>query len=337
MDQHHVIELMHRMGLQRITPRPEWVVASCPFAPWKHSAGVDRRPSFGISVRPGSYYHCFSCHSKGPLGLLPTALIQLSGQDLPEVRSYIMAHDSVKPEDYRELEDLVTELPPLFPRKLYWSFPEVPGRVLRHVAKQWGMAEETVRDRGLRFDPSESRLLFPVRDIHGRLVGVRGRYVGAARNAPKQPYREYDKGEFRLNKGVTVPRKRKLPREGRGLKSYGVWYGMKPVDRPDKSVILVEGERDRVMMLQAHPFTYIWAAMGASISAAQIRSVAALTNRVVVYMDDDEAGRLAEARLLSSLKGFVPLCRVRDHCGCKDPAEAVQRGRLARVLKTIDK
>ena len=47
--------------------RKDWVVAGCPFAPFKHKNGVDRHPSFGISVKAPHRYRCFSCSESGPL------------------------------------------------------------------------------------------------------------------------------------------------------------------------------------------------------------------------------------------------------------------------------
>ena len=68
MKEDNIIKLLPLLGSTFKKVRSySWVVGSCPFAPWKHGGGVDRNPSFGISIGSVSSYHCWSCAEKGRL------------------------------------------------------------------------------------------------------------------------------------------------------------------------------------------------------------------------------------------------------------------------------
>lgn len=58
------------------------IIASCPFATWKHGGGTDRNPSFGVwPTRYGNWrYNCFTCQSKGDLRGLVWEYIAKSGR-----------------------------------------------------------------------------------------------------------------------------------------------------------------------------------------------------------------------------------------------------------------
>lgn len=49
-----------------------WVMTSCPFAPYTHPDGDDKKFSFGISTKNG--FNCFTCGIKGSIYTLPKAL-----------------------------------------------------------------------------------------------------------------------------------------------------------------------------------------------------------------------------------------------------------------------
>ena len=57
------------LGVKGVRSSDDWVNSSCPMASISHSKGVDKHPSFGISVNPQgeSVYQCFTCSEAAPL------------------------------------------------------------------------------------------------------------------------------------------------------------------------------------------------------------------------------------------------------------------------------
>ena len=45
--------VVERMGITSVKKNGDWVMLSCPLAPWTHAGGTDSRPSFGIKEDKG--------------------------------------------------------------------------------------------------------------------------------------------------------------------------------------------------------------------------------------------------------------------------------------------
>lgn len=291
------------------------MVCACPFAPWTHSKGTDSTPSFGVSVGRHSYYHCFACQRKGPLPMLVTSLCMLKGKDNVEAREFVMEHEDLSLEPFENLDPGPEPLSILAPGMISRFEPATEAL---EICKKRGITQQTIDTLELRWDTREKRLVFPIWNEKGYLVGFRGRAVGDE----KLRYREYSE----------------LQAKRQSLKAHGIWYGMDrvPEERYQK-VILVEGEMDAVSLLQALAQRKgVWAAMGAALSAAQIKTIQALKNPVLIFFDDDEAGHIAKQSLLKKLsKVKTGVFEITDYRGRKDPDEIVKAGQLRKALESI--
>jgi hypothetical protein len=95
MNFEHVKQFLLLIGATniRIDAAGEWVRCSCPLAPWLHSGGRDRNPSFGVVVPKEigntPSFHCFSCSSSGKLPKLLHNLTILSGDRLLVASNYL--------------------------------------------------------------------------------------------------------------------------------------------------------------------------------------------------------------------------------------------------------
>lgn len=304
MERENIKELLRMMGIDKIVDRGNWVSASCPFAEFEHEDGIDYHPSFGISVGERSVYNCFTCGKKGPLTTLSTSMSFMLGQDMIELRDFISRHEGLFITGDREREERI--LDPIKESILdsYKKFTNNIGSINKESIELWE----------LKFDPAEYRLIFPVRDKFGRLVGIRGRFMGTDDGVLK--YRSYSE----LNPSGDAKRS-------------GVWYGMHfPLSK--KPIVLVEGERDAILLKQTG-ISNVWASMGASISVAQIESLRSVNNYLYMYFDNDSSGREAEKTVYKKCRGLTRIYSIDNHYGTKDPAEAVEKGVINKALKAF--
>lgn len=154
------------------------IVALCPF----HD---DHTPSFSMSLVNGLFI-CFSCGAKGNFR-----------QFLTQVG---MSPEEIKYHYGRTLETLRKNAPPP-------PDPTKPGVVMetnRHVPEELlgifnflpldlvdeGFDEETLQSFQIGVDKKHERITFPIRDLHGNLVGISGR----AMHLDQEPrYKVYDR------------------------------------------------------------------------------------------------------------------------------------------------
>ena len=139
-------------------------------------------------------------------------------------------------------------------------------------------------DRGASYDRFRDRIMFPIHDHRGRVVGFGGRTLGAARakylNTPETA--AFRKGEL----------------------LYGLALARAAI-RERGRVIVAEGYMDVIALAQAG-FTHAVAALGTAIGEAQLAQLWQLADEPLICLDGDDAGlqaghRLAE-RALAVLK-----------------------------------
>lgn len=111
------------------------------------------------------------------------------------------------------------------------------------------------------------------------------------------------------------------------LKESGVWYGQHlPYTN---TLALVEGERDAILFSRFIPS---WACMGNPTKAQINRIKEVRVKKIIVFFDNDPAGKKITETVISELQGIVSLFKVKDYLGCKDPAEIVEHN-LVKQLK----
>jgi DNA primase len=135
-----------------------------------------------------------------------------------------------------------------------------------------------------RFDRFRNRLMFPIRDAHGAVVGFGGRFVGDSDGHAKY-----------LNSPESdLFRKRELV--------YGL-YEAKRAMRAGAGIVVMEGYVDVLAAQQAGVAGAV-GSLGTACTAAQLEALFALGRRVVFCFDGDAAGREAAER---ALKTVLPL------------------------------
>ncbi len=132
------------------------------------------------------------------------------------------------------------------------------------------------RDTGGYYDRFRNRVIFPIRDLLGRVRGFGARVLDDSLpkyiNSPESPI--YKKGES----------------------LYGIELAKEFIRKKDRAII-VEGYFDRIQLALAG-FEEAVASLGTAFTEAQARMVARYTDRVFLVFDSDEAGRKASIRAL---------------------------------------
>ena len=133
-------------------------------------------------------------------------------------------------------------------------------------------------DSGKRYDRFRDRIMFPIRDSRGRVIGFGGRVLGD------------DKPKY-LNSPET-------PVFHKGQELYGL-YEAKQQNRQLDDVIVVEGYMD-VIALAQHGVTNAVATLGTATSEDHLKRLFRLVHSVTFCFDGDKAGKQAAWRALNS-------------------------------------
>ena len=146
-------------------------------------------------------------------------------------------------------------------------------------------AEDAVRaglviagEDGKRYDRFRERIMFPIRNPRGQVIGFGGRVLG--QGEPK--YLNSPEG----------------PLFSKGHELYGLFEAREGI-RASGRVLVVEGYMD-VVMLHQHGCQYAVATLGTATTAMHLGKLLRLADRVVFSFDGDAAGRRAAWRALEN-------------------------------------
>ena len=138
-------------------------------------------------------------------------------------------------------------------------------------------------DKGNRYDRFRGRVMFPIRDRRGRVIGFGGRVIGDG--TPKY-----------LNSPET-------PIFHKGKELYGLYEVMQAYREPPK-VLVVEGYMDVVALAQ-YGVDYSVASLGTSTTGDHIQLLFRQTHTVVCCYDGDRAGKEAAWRALENALQYL--------------------------------
>ncbi len=138
-------------------------------------------------------------------------------------------------------------------------------------------------DKGNRYDRFRGRIMFPIRDRRGRVIGFGGRVLGEG--TPKY-----------LNSPET-------PIFYKGKELYGL-YEVLQAHREPAQILVVEGYMDVVALAQ-YGVDYSVASLGTSTTGDHIQMLFRQTNTVVCCYDGDRAGKEAAWRALENALQFL--------------------------------
>ena len=138
-------------------------------------------------------------------------------------------------------------------------------------------------DKGRTYDRFRERVMFPIRDKRGRVIGFGGRVLG--NDTPKY-----------LNSPET-------PIFHKGRQLYGLYEAKKNHPQPAR-LLVVEGYMDVVALAQ-FGIDYAVASLGTSTTAEHIQLLFRSTDTVICCYDGDRAGREAAWRALETALPYM--------------------------------
>ena len=133
-------------------------------------------------------------------------------------------------------------------------------------------------DEGKRYDRFRDRIMFPIINVRGQVIGFGGRVL--------------DKGEPKYLNSPETP----LFEKGREL--YGLFQAQKAI-RAEQCALVVEGYMDVVALAQ-HGVEYAVATLGTATTPYHIQKLLRLTEHIVFCFDGDQAGQRAAWRALEN-------------------------------------
>jgi DNA primase len=282
--------------------------ACCPFH-------TEKSPSFTVSPTK-QFYHCFGCGAHGTaIGFLmeyagktfPDAVDELArdaGLEVPQVRA---GDAQARRAETTDLSGVLLEA-----ARFYRTALKDSPRAIEYLKKRGLTGEAAVRfgigyapddwqplakayadyqdkaletaglvitgDGGKRYDRFRHRIMFPIHDGSGRVIGFGGRIL--------------DQGEPKYLNSPETP----LFSKGREL--YGLFQA-RPAIRAAGKVVVVEGYMDVVALAQ-HGVEYAVATLGTATTPTHAQKLLRMTDTVAFCFDGDEAGRRAAWRALEN-------------------------------------
>ncbi|MDD5250056.1 MAG: DNA primase [Rhodocyclaceae bacterium] len=291
--------------------------ACCPF----HS---EKTPSFTVSPSK-QFYHCFGCGAHGSaigfvmqyagVGFIEAVedLAHNAGMQVPQVSERIQTERakkapltelmaraarfykeqlkaSPKAIDYLKGRGLTGEIAARFGlgyapddwQGLQAAFPDYNDSALAAC----GLVIEN--EQGRRYDRFRDRVMFPILDQRGNVIGFGGRFIGDHKAAQAE---NAAAGPKYLNSPET-------PLFEKGRELYGLAQARQAI-RDSDQVIVVEGYMDVVALAQ-HGVGNAVATLGTACTPSHVHKLLRQASKVVFCFDGDAAGRKAAWRALEA-------------------------------------
>lgn len=167
------------------------------------------------------------------------------------------------------------------------------------------------------YDTFINRIVIPIEDLRGSIVGFTGRIYNGEENSAKY-----------LNTKET-----EIFKKGSLLFNY---HNAKKYIRDKKCVIVVEGNMDAIK-LSSKGIKNVLALQGVALSNEQIDILKRLNVPVILMLDSDEAGESATVKNGDLLKLKQIDVRVVRLSGAKDPDEYLEKYSISDMENNIDK
>ena len=303
----------------------------CPF----HS---EKTPSFAVNQEK-QIYHCFGCGKGGSvinfimeienLGYRDAVafLARRVGMTMPQEqddaesrkRARMLAlnkdaarffYEQLSTPAGRRAQDYMAQrrISPATAKNFGLGFAPDTWDSLEKAMRQKGYSDFEMADAGLVrrgrnggfYDTFRNRLMFPVIDVRGSVIGFSGRILGDGEpkymNSPETLVFNKSRNLFALN-----------------------------LAKKSKSgyIILSEGNIDVVSLHQAG-FDSAVASLGTSLTPEQARLLSRYTNQVIIAYDNDGAGIKASQRAIGILEKLDVKVKVLQLSGAKDPDEFIK-------------
>jgi len=165
------------------------------------------------------------------------------------------------------------------------------------------------REKGGYYDVFRNRLMFPVFNVRGDVIGFSGRDIGSAVPDPK---------------GYTPAKYMNSPETPVFVKGSNLFALNFAKNSKEPNFILVEGNIDVVSLHQAG-FDNAIASLGTALTAEQARLISNYKQELIIAYDNDSAGAKATQKAIAIFEKLNVKVRVLRLSGAKDPDEYIKR------------
>lgn len=198
---------------------------------------------------------------------------------------------------------------------------------LLNVLKSKGYREADIVDAGLAVmrngkavDKYRNRVIFPIINVRGKVIGFGGRVMGS---------NELPNG-FKIAKYLNSPQTA-LFDKGANLFALNL-----AKNSNEKNIILCEGYMDVISVHQAGISNCV-ATLGTAITETQAKILTRYSNEILICYDMDEAGTKAALRAIDIISGAGGRTRVIRITGAKDPDEYISKYGVSGFKTAIEK
>lgn len=299
-------------------------ITNCPF----HK---DDTPSFHVSPDL-NIFHCFGC---GKSGDVITFIMEFEKVPFIEAVRMLAEKAGIEIGQYKGKNDILYSIHN-FAVDFYHKELLKSTKVLEYLKKR-GLSKDSIEEFQLGFAPYGSnfittakkkfkisdliksglvkksngtikdtfflRLLFPLFSTSGRIIGFGGRRLSK-------------KGPKYLNSPDT-------PIHKKGKNLYSLWHTKEEIRKTEK-IILVEGYFDFLSLYQAGIKNAV-ACLGTSLTLDQAELISRYAREVILFFDEDTAGKIATLRSLGMLLGEDINVKIGESGKEKDPDEIINK------------
>jgi len=196
---------------------------------------------------------------------------------------------------------------------------------LLNYLKERGFLEEEIIEASLAvsrdgkvYDKFRDRLMFPIIDVRGNVIGFGGRIISQDENSEYKPPKYLNSGE--------------TPAFDKGRNLFSLNLAKKT---ETSRLILVEGYMDVISVYQAG-IPNVVATLGTALTENQAKLMCRYASEILICYDMDEAGRKAVMRaidIFSSVGGRTKVVKLKN---AKDPDEFINKNDIATFKKALD-
>ena len=319
-------------------------VGLCPF----HS---EKSPSFTVYEDSNSYY-CFGCGAGGDvIGFIRQIenLSYIEAMKLLAARAGMAMPEDAGDDEGAKKRSRILEANRIAARFFYEQLLTPAGREAQAYLQQRGLSAKTIKQFGIGFAPDSwdmlrnhlkekgysyelmeeaslltkgkngsfydkfrGRVMFPIFDLRGSVIGFGGRILKGD-------------GAKYMNSGDTP-----VFKKSRHLFALNLAKNSK-----EKRLILCEGYMDVISLHQAGFGTAV-ATLGTALTAEQARLISQYAHEVVVCYDSDEAGQKAAKRASSIFSQLEIKVKILTIPGAKDPDEFIKKYGDVRFKLLLD-
>ncbi|MGC6367768.1 MAG: DNA primase [Candidatus Marinamargulisbacteria bacterium] len=318
-----------------LNKRGQNYVGLCPF----HS---EKTPSFYVSPLK-KMFHCFGCGENGDVITFVMKHEHLSFKEvIAEKAAEFQIPNDFKPDGAgsSEIDNIRTFLNELQLKYLEWVANE---ELVKQYIQERHVSDAAAKTFGLGFSPQakiqqtwlqkssqlsnanksglfkedgfpllQERLIFPIHNARGILVGFSGRVLTDTKVA-----------KYINSPESSIFSKKKL--------LYGMHHAKAAIKKADMAIV-VEGYMDVIAMHQ-HGFENVVAVMGTALTEQHAQELSKYSKNVILMFDSDKAGVDATLKSIEPLQLKTMSVSI-AHCNEKDPADVLASG-SAESMKTI--